>query len=218
MPAIRQMLQCELNGSPEGSFLRERFTLPREAARRIRISSTDLNWKVIEHMREGGDFPLSIAVVADPKLGWRAIVGSPRGRSLRPESARRLATIEKRLQREYALSAVLTKGTRSGCARCADISAGRRSYREANLSLRLHEEGLEPIFEPRLRTHLSTQRGPTRQRGSSVCVRVNKPDWLQINDPVQPSDQPRSSEIYAGNVIVHHCHTHTPIDGSAPHL
>jgi hypothetical protein len=70
-----------------------------------RISSTDLNWKIIEHMREGGDFPLSIAVVADPKLGWRAIVGSHRARSLSLKSAQRLAAIEKRLQGEYALSA-----------------------------------------------------------------------------------------------------------------
>ena len=70
-----------------------------------RIASTDLNWMIVEHMRENGDFPLSIAVIADPETGWRTVVASRRGRSLNPKSARRLAAIEKKLQADYTLSA-----------------------------------------------------------------------------------------------------------------
>jgi methenyltetrahydromethanopterin cyclohydrolase len=72
-----------------------------------RISSVDLNWIIIEQMRERGDFPygLSIAVIADSNSGWRVVVAKRSATGMNPKSMRQLAAIEKQLQAEYALSA-----------------------------------------------------------------------------------------------------------------
>ena len=73
---------------------------------RKRISSLDLNWMIVEQMKEGDDCPggLSIAVVPDDKLGWRAIVGARSQKRLSPRAIRRFAAIQKELQASYSLS------------------------------------------------------------------------------------------------------------------
>jgi hypothetical protein len=50
-------------------------------------------------------FPCIDRVIADPETDWRTVVANRRGRSLNPQSARRLAAIEKKLEAEYTLSA-----------------------------------------------------------------------------------------------------------------
>jgi hypothetical protein len=73
---------------------------------RKRISSVDLNWMIVEQMKDGEDCPigLSIAVVPDDKLGWRAIVGARSQRRLNARAMRRFAAIQKELQASYTLS------------------------------------------------------------------------------------------------------------------
>jgi len=73
---------------------------------RKRVSSVDINWMIIEQMKDGDDCPggLSIAIVPDNKHGWRALVGARSQRHLSPRAMRRFAAIEKELQASYALS------------------------------------------------------------------------------------------------------------------
>jgi hypothetical protein len=73
---------------------------------RKRVSSVDLNWMIVEQMKDGEDCPigLSIAVIPDDKLGWRAIVNPRSQKRLNARAVRRLAAIQKELQASYALS------------------------------------------------------------------------------------------------------------------
>jgi hypothetical protein len=74
---------------------------------RKRVSSIDLSWMIYEKMREeiGAQRPLSVAVISDPALGWRAIVGG-RSRKLPPSNAaaRKLRSIENELRARYSLA------------------------------------------------------------------------------------------------------------------
>jgi hypothetical protein len=71
-----------------------------------RISSADLSWLILEELKTEGDGPsyITLAVVADPKDGWRAVVGRRSQRSISPEGARRLAAVQKRLRLVYELA------------------------------------------------------------------------------------------------------------------
>lgn len=73
---------------------------------RKRVSSVDLNWMIVEQMKDGDDCPvgLSIAVIPDDKLGWRAIVNARSQKRLTTRAMRRFAAIQKELQASYALS------------------------------------------------------------------------------------------------------------------
>lgn len=74
-------------------------------ANRKRISSADLSWRFFEAMRGDEAFHLgmSVAVVPDPKLGWRAVIAG-RNRKMSTAAQKRLETIEKRLRARFALS------------------------------------------------------------------------------------------------------------------
>ena len=71
-----------------------------------RISSTDLTWKFFEVLRDEESLfqkGLSVAVVPDTELGWRAVIAG-RGRKHMSERAlRRFRAIEKDLQGRFSL-------------------------------------------------------------------------------------------------------------------
>jgi hypothetical protein len=70
-----------------------------------RISSVDLTWLIHEQLRDVGGFPsISLAVVADSKVGWRAVVAKRSQRFVSPEINRRLVALQKRLRLEYELA------------------------------------------------------------------------------------------------------------------
>ena len=71
-----------------------------------RISSSDLSWMIFERMRDEAGEPrgVSVAVVPDEGLGWRAIVESRGGKYLSPASVRKLRSIEAQLQATYSLA------------------------------------------------------------------------------------------------------------------
>ena len=71
-----------------------------------RISSVDLSWLILEQM---GDPPsraarVSLAVVADDKLGWRAVVAQRGRRYMTPDDEQRLVAVQKRLRLKYDLA------------------------------------------------------------------------------------------------------------------
>ena len=69
-----------------------------------RISSVDLGWLIFEKLREDGGFPsISLAVVADSKAGWRAVIAKRSQRFVSPEIDKRLVAVQKRLRLEYEL-------------------------------------------------------------------------------------------------------------------
>lgn len=70
-----------------------------------RVSSVDLNWMLIERMKDSGTCPrgFAVAIVADDETGWRAVVETRSRRSLSPRAARQFAEIEKKLQAAYTL-------------------------------------------------------------------------------------------------------------------
>jgi hypothetical protein len=69
-----------------------------------RISSVDLGWLIFEQLREDGGFPsISLAVVADSKVGWRAVVAKRSQSFVSPEINRRLVALQNRLRLEYEL-------------------------------------------------------------------------------------------------------------------
>jgi len=74
-------------------------------AGKMPISNTELVWKIIELMRANTNGPLgsSVAVVADEKLGWRAILGKRKAARMSPESAKWFADIQKQLRSKYTL-------------------------------------------------------------------------------------------------------------------
>jgi hypothetical protein len=70
-----------------------------------RLSSVDLSWMIFERMREEiGEPRVSVAVVADSKLGWRAILESRGGRHLSPAAIRKLRSIENEFRSSYSLA------------------------------------------------------------------------------------------------------------------
>lgn len=71
-----------------------------------RVSSVELTWIMVEQMKEDDNFPkgLSVAVVADSRLGWRAVVEARAQRRMSPRALRRLAAMQKTLRESYTLS------------------------------------------------------------------------------------------------------------------
>ena len=70
-----------------------------------RLSSVDLSWMIFERMREEvGEPRVSVAVVPDSKLGWRAILEGRGGRFLSPAAIRKLRSIENELRYSYSLA------------------------------------------------------------------------------------------------------------------
>jgi len=68
------------------------------------ISSVDLTWLIHEQLRDVGGFPsISLAVVADSKVGWRAVVAKRSQSFVSPEINRRLVALQNRLRLEYEL-------------------------------------------------------------------------------------------------------------------
>ena len=72
--------------------------------RKQRLSSVDLSWMIFERMREEvGEPRVSVAVVPDSKLGWRAILEGRGGRRLSPAAIRKLRSIEDEFRSSYSL-------------------------------------------------------------------------------------------------------------------
>jgi hypothetical protein len=71
-----------------------------------RVSSVELTWIIVEQLKEDGNFQkgLSVAVIPDPKLGWRAVIEARAQRRMTPRALKRFATMQKQLQETYALS------------------------------------------------------------------------------------------------------------------
>ena len=73
-----------------------------------RLSSVDLSWMIFERMREevgvGDRRGVSVAVVSDSKLGWRAILEGRGGRFLSPAAIRKLRSIEDEFRSSYSLA------------------------------------------------------------------------------------------------------------------
>jgi hypothetical protein len=65
------------------------------------ISSDDLIWRIHEELGTSGQTRLSLAVIPDPKLGFRVLVA--RRSKLLPALRVRLSAIEERFQKEYVL-------------------------------------------------------------------------------------------------------------------
>jgi hypothetical protein len=76
--------------------------------RKKRLSSVDLSWMIFERMREelevGEPRGVSVAVVPDSKLGWRAILEGRSGRYLSPAAIRKLRSIENEFRSSYSLA------------------------------------------------------------------------------------------------------------------
>ena len=69
-----------------------------------RLSSVDLSWMIFVRMREeAGEPRVSVAVVSDSKLGWRAVLQHSR-RSLSPSDVRKFRSIESELRSNYSLA------------------------------------------------------------------------------------------------------------------
>ena len=73
---------------------------------RKRVSSLDLSWMIFDRMREqvGSQRPISVAVIPDRDLGWRAVFDSRSRRSLSSAAVRKLNLIEKELRSAYVLA------------------------------------------------------------------------------------------------------------------
>lgn len=74
--------------------------------RKKRVSGSDLSWMIFERMREeiGNQRPLSIAVVPDTELGWRAILEGRSGRKLSAAARKKLHSIENELRASFSLA------------------------------------------------------------------------------------------------------------------
>src|SRR5262245_13075282 len=70
-----------------------------------RLSSVDLSWMIFERMRDefGGQRGVSVAVVRDSNLGWRAILEGRSRRHLSPAAIRKLRSIEDEFRSSYSL-------------------------------------------------------------------------------------------------------------------
>ena len=71
-----------------------------------RVSSVDLSWMIFDRMREtfGHARGVSVAVVPDSGLGWRAIVQARSARYLSPAATRKLRSIENEFRSGYSLA------------------------------------------------------------------------------------------------------------------
>jgi hypothetical protein len=71
-----------------------------------RASSADLSWMIFERMREelGNPRSVSVAVVRDNELGWRAIVQARSAQRLSPAAKRKLRSIEDEFRSSYSLA------------------------------------------------------------------------------------------------------------------
>jgi hypothetical protein len=71
-----------------------------------RVSSIELTWMIVEQMKEDGSFQrgVSVAVIPDSRLDWRAVVEARAQRRMTPRALKRFAALEKELQESYALS------------------------------------------------------------------------------------------------------------------
>ena len=72
-----------------------------------RVSSTELSWMIFDRMREafGHSRGVSVAVVPDTDLGWRAIIQSRSASYLSPAAIRKLRSIESEFRSGYSLKA-----------------------------------------------------------------------------------------------------------------
>ena len=70
-----------------------------------RVSSVELTWIIVEKLKEDDSFQkgLSVAVIPDARLGWRAVVESRAKRRMSPRAVRRFEALQKELQEIYAL-------------------------------------------------------------------------------------------------------------------
>jgi len=69
------------------------------------ISSGDLEWIIVEQLRDSGIQWVSVSVVADGQRGgWRIVIPVRTRPYLRDGSRQRVAAIEKRLRAVYALA------------------------------------------------------------------------------------------------------------------
>ncbi len=70
-----------------------------------RISSADLSWQFFERMREDAVFQkgVSVAVVPDLELGWRAVIAG-RSRKMSPPARKRFKAIEEQLRKTFSLN------------------------------------------------------------------------------------------------------------------
>ena len=72
-----------------------------------RVSSVDLSYMIFDRMREvfGHARGVSVAVVPDTELGWRAIVQARSARYLTPATLRKIGVIESELRSSFSLAA-----------------------------------------------------------------------------------------------------------------
>lgn len=71
-----------------------------------RISSIDLSWRFVEMTRDEAVFQwgFAVAIVPDPKLGWRAVMPARQNREMSAAARKRFKAIEKELRGKYSLS------------------------------------------------------------------------------------------------------------------
>lgn len=73
-----------------------------------RVSGNELAWLIIAALSEGQEpnrfLRISLAVVPDKKLGWRTVIESRNRRYVDRKLAQKLAEVEERLRRDYALA------------------------------------------------------------------------------------------------------------------
>ena len=71
-----------------------------------RVSSVELTWIIVEQLKEDGNFQkgLSVAVIPDSRLGWRAVVEARAQRRMSPRALKRFAAMQKELQETYTLA------------------------------------------------------------------------------------------------------------------
>jgi hypothetical protein len=68
-----------------------------------RISSADLSWMIFDRLRDelGSARSVSVAVVSDRELGWRAVLPA---RARRKDVVRKLRSIEREFRSAYSLA------------------------------------------------------------------------------------------------------------------
>jgi hypothetical protein len=71
-----------------------------------RVSSVDLSWMIFERLRDelGNARPVSVAIVSDSELGWRAVLSRRVGRSINKAAIRKLKSIENEFRTRYSLA------------------------------------------------------------------------------------------------------------------
>jgi hypothetical protein len=71
-----------------------------------RVSSIDLSWMIFERMREevSPQRGVTVAVVSDTQLGWRAVLDGRSRKFLSPAAIRKFRSIENELRSKYALA------------------------------------------------------------------------------------------------------------------